>query len=956
MVPLDDPLASAPLIPGGISQNTPEAFGLYAHVWSQPDGIQVLQYYGDFSLHLGERRLKSQDSVIWMQKSSWEATQYYHYEVYLSGFASVREAADTVTTGPVLFVTFNSTQALVPEADVFTGASSEETPLYQEATRIRQSIRAGAPPGAQEFEVTRPGQPIIPRPKARPIVRYSSRDPVVYDDEAGVLTATGDVHISQGLLNSDEFLEIRANAAVLFLARRDSEEHALEAAAPPTTGPAPALEPFPAENAVRDRNDPALGSVGFGDGVGGTVTGAYLQGDVVLTRGDRMIRASELYYDFENDRALILDAVMRAVAPGRNLPIYVRADQVRQLSTTEYFARKAAVTTSEFYTPHVHIGADRVYLTDATPRDEAGRITNFVAGRYRMYDTTVNVEGVPVLYWPYTAGDFRQTESPLQNVRMGYSDDFGATFQSKWYLFNLLGLERPQGVEALLRLDYFSERGPGAGLDVDYETEDSYGLFRGYYIHDTGSDNLGPFRDNEPDTENRGRFTLRHRQFLPDNWQLTVEASYVSDPTFLEEYFNAEFEEGKEQETLLYLKKQEDNWAFSALAQWRVLDFLTQTEHLPDTAFHWIGEPLAEIASFYSESRLGFVRYKPDDRRVFDDSEGILFRSRVNTYESDLTFRGTTRNEIDLPIKLGDGNIVPFIMGRTGYWDNSAAESALGRAFGQIGVRMGTQFWRLFENVISRLFDVDGVRHVVRPQATAWLSASNVDSIELFPFDQGVETVDDFYGTSLALRQAWQTKRGPPGATRIVDWMIFDIELNLFGDTPRHELPIGRFYDSRPENSIARNHVRTDFIYRISDTTAILSESNWDLTDGSMDLFNLSYAVERTPRFSYFVGYRRIGDTESNLLGAGMNYELNVKHRLALRGYYDLDRGEMETFDVTVIRKWPRWYTAVTFGLNNIEEDIGLSFSIWPEGAPTAVIGGRRYTSVAESTGIRPED
>lgn len=954
LVPLDDPYADLPLLPGGINRSTPELFGDYAHVWSLPDGTQVLQYFGDFSLDLGDRSLKSQDAVVWMQKSRWENLDYYHFDVYLSRFAVVRDTAGTVTTGPVLFVTFNTLTPAVPEADVFTGASSESTPLYEEAARIRQMVQAGPPSlGNEGPQVIRPGErPADQRPKARPTVRHRARDEV-YDDQQGVITATGDVYISQGLVDSSQVLEIKAEAAVLFLARREPAG----SEAPPPTTTAPALEPFPTESVPDPRGQDRPGVVGFGGDMQAAVSGAYLKGDVVMTRGDRLIRASELYYDFENDRALVLDVVMRATAPGRNLPIYVRAAQVRQLSTTEYFARKAQITTSEFYTPHVHIGADRVYLTDSTPRDQAGQITNFEAGRYRAYDTTLNLEGVPVAYWPFSAGDFRRTESPLRRARFAYSDDFGATFQSQWYLFNLLGLERPQGLDAILRTDYFSKRGPGIGLDLDYETENSYGLFRGYYIHDTGEDNLGPYRDGEPDTENRGRLTLRHRQFLPQGWELTLEASYISDPNFLEEYFNAEFEEGKEQETLLYLKKQQDNWAFTTLAQWRVLDFLTQTEHLPDTGFHLAGEPLAELASFFNESHLGFVRYQPDNRRLIEDP-GILplAKGRMNDFESDITFRGDTRNELDLPIKLGDASVVPFAMARTGYWDSSPYEGSVGRAFGQVGVRTGTQLWRLYENAGSELLDVRGLRHILKPEATAWLSASNQNSLDLYPFDSGIESIDDFYGSSLALRQAWQTKRGPLGQQRVVDWVRFDVELNVFGNQPRHELPIGRFYDSRPEDSIARNHVRTDFMYRISDSTAVLSESNWDLTDGDMDLFTLSYAVERTPRFSYFVGYRRIGDTNSNLVGGGLNYEINAKHRFAVRSYYDLDRGETESFDISIIRRFPRWYAALTFGLDNIEEDVSIGLSVWPEGAPQAVIGSRRFTSLSESTGIRPED
>ena len=145
-------------------------------------------------------------------------------------------------------------------------------------------------------------------------------------------------------------------------------------------------------------------------------------------------------------------------------------------------------------------------------------------------------------------------------------------------------------------------------------------------------------------------------------------------------------------------------------------------------------------------------------------------------------------------------------------------------------------------------------------------------------------------------------------------------------------------------------------MYRISDTTTILSDSNFDLNDGNMDLFNLSYAVERTPRLSYFARYRRIADTDSNLLGAGANYVINEKHRLAVRAYYDIERSETEQFDITLVRKFPRWYAAFTFAMDRIDEDISVGLSLWPEGAPQAAIGNRRFTRLATSTGIRPED
>ncbi len=959
LLPLNDPEAVVPIAPAGLSRNVPELYGNYAQIWELDSDTQVIQYYGDFALHLGDRRLKGQEAVVWMQKSRWQAQTYYHYDVYLSQKAQVRDAGGTLTSGPELFVTFNSVEPPLIAADVTDRTSSADTKLYREATKTRQSLvlkpgRTTAPAQAEpqpgEMEVVDLGAPRLPEmPKVRPLVYYRADEEARGPEDKQIITATGHVYLSQGLVESGDFLEIRADSAVLFLAEPSPGE-----AQPAVEPAAPGLEPFPRERVGGAAEGAFPGNadeLGMPSGLSGAVAGVYLEGDVVLTRGERMIRASRLYYDFKNDRALILDAVMRAVAPSRDVPIYVRAAQVRQLSNTEYEATKAAISASEFHTPHVHLGAERVHLTDLSPRDESGRVSGIQAGRYRANDVTLNLDGVPIAYWPYATGDFRESETAIRSVRMAYSDDFGATFQSKWYLFNLLGIEKPQGVDALLRMDYFSDRGPGAGLDVDYETEDAFGLFRGYYINDTGEDSLGPIRSGEPDTENRGRITWRHRQLLGQGWELTLEGSYISDPNFLEEYFTREFEQGKDQETAIYLKKQQDNWAFTSLMNWRVLDWLTQTEHLPDVAFHWIGEPLAEIGSFYSETHAGLVRYRPDERRLWDTDRVV-----DNTNRTDVTVRGDTRNEVDFPIKLGDFNLVPYAVGRPGYWDGAYDGGAGGRLFGSAGVRGATQFWKLFEGVTSELLDVHGVRHIIRPEVTAWASASNRGSWELHPFDPGIETIDDFYGTSLAVRQKWQTKRGGPGNWTVVDWITFDVELNMFGDTPKNTLPIGRYYDWRPEESVARPHVRTDFMYRISDTTAVLSDTNFDLNDGTMDLFNISYAVERTPRLSYFFGYRRIHDTDSNLIGFGTNYQLNSKYSTALRTYYDIERSELEEFDISIIRKWPRWYTAITFGLDNIDENISLGFTLWPEGAPRMALGDKRLAAVAESTGIRPEE
>ena len=97
-------------------------------------------------------------------------------------------------------------------------------------------------------------------------------------------------------------------------------------------------------------------------------------------------------------------------------------------------------------------------------------------------------------------------------------------------------------------------------------------------------------------------------------------------------------------------------------------------------------------------------------------------------------------------------------------------------------------------------------------------------------------------------------------------------------------------------------------------------------------------------------GYRLIDETRSNLLGFGMNYRMTEKHTLTLRELFDLDEGDTLDFTIGLIRKLPRWFTALSFEVDEAEDDFGVSFSIWPEGLPGSGAGSRRFTGLADST------
>jgi hypothetical protein len=236
-----------------------------------------------------------------------------------------------------------------------------------------------------------------------------------------------------------------------------------------------------------------------------------------------------------------------------------------------------------------------------------------------------------------------------------------------------------------------------------------------------------------------------------------------------------------------------------------------------------------------------------------------------------------------------------------------------------------------------------------------WWAHSNADSGIISPFDEGIETIDDFYGFRAAVRQVWQTKRGAGEQRRTVDLLQFNLETGYFGgNVQEDEQSNGYANFIRPEDSRTRNYVAGDAIYRLSDTTSLLYDFNIDVGDWTLDRSNVSVAVERLPRLAYVFGWRTAHDLDMNLVGGGYNYKLNEKHITAARVWIDADRGELGELALVYIRKLPRWYFAVNFEIDEVFDDVSISFSLWPEGIPEWTLGSRRFTGLATSTGIRP--
>ncbi len=924
------PEVTADRNPSQLAQFTLSGDGLT--IWAEPDGTRLLVYKGNFTAQGPAQSLSSDRAVIWLKQTRRAGQIHSSLRLYLEGKVKVRESSGAVTTDEVLLSRLEVAGPLAIKAVQRTDQPQRDDPLYQRAVEtLRESgidepitaegiAKQDDPNNSKDDGDIEIGSVKVSR---GPVFMRGSMETCQSDNEfifTLVADDQGQVYVSQAATKSELLLEMQADAAVLFRNSDSSKE----------------------------------------DGeTGGTFAGVYLEGHVLIRQGERTIRAKKLYYDFRYGRALILDGVLRTIDKQRKVPLYMRGKEIRQLSETEFQAKKATLTSSDFERPDFHLAASRVQLSQRTRVDKQGRPILDEYLHVRADNLTMNIGWLPIFWWPVFVADLGRGELPIQSVKFGESASDGFGVETDWWLFRLLGLETPENVRAILGLDYMTKRGPAVRLEVDYKRDKYEGYFRGYLIDDHGQDQLSRSREDiEPLGNLRGRALLRHRHYLPQDWEMQLEASYISDPTWLEQYEEREFDTGKDQETPLYLKKQRQNWAFSMLTNSRLMDFISLTEHLPEGRFVLIGEPLGNIASGFVDVRGGVVSLRANN----------MFGPPL-PLESSKVLRGDARVELDLPLQLGGLKLVPYISARGTSWDDSPMAGGEGRYFATAGVRAGTQFWRVYDKAESRILDLYQIRHIIEPQVHIFGSTTNHDhgslGVELWPFDQDVEGLHNFSAVSVALLQTLQTKRGPPGARRSVDWLNLDVRATffdrqdpLFGSTDFSDsawptnmaraVPRGRWFDYRPENSIPRDHVQTDLSLRLSDTTMVFADATYGTRPQGFDRVNVGLAVTRSPRLSYFVADRFDRGLDMQVFTAGGTYRINEKYSLSGAHQLDFDNGRGLATSLSLVRKFPRWYLAVTVEVDETRDNSAITISIWPEGTPEVKIGARAVGGVVK--------
>ncbi|MHC4560679.1 MAG: hypothetical protein ACYS80_25645, partial [Planctomycetota bacterium] len=434
----------------------------------------------------------------------------------------------------------------------------------------------------------------------------------------------------------------------------------------------------------------------------------------------------------------------------------------------------------------------------------------------------------------------------------------------------------------------------------------------------------------------------------------------------LESFHRGEFNVGKEQETLVHMKRIEDNWGLAILSKVRINEFVDELEELPSAEFHWTGQSLLDDSlTFYSDTQIGRFRERYSENEPGGPQQ---FFSLI-----------TTRNELDLPIILGGSKVVPFVAGTVAYEDGLGFYSELDGGsgqredevwFGEAGVRVSSQpYWKVFPGVKSTIWDLNQLRHIIRPYLTAAVY-TETDSV--------IEQRDTL---NVGISQRLQTKRGTGDKMRTVDWMWLDMNVTWVNDSEDASTGADRFiwnkpfipllnrfntrlnprdrYDRRNGDIFGprRNYLGADYMWRLSDTTAVLSDLNYDIQSGVVQQYNVGFSHLRWPDLSYYIGSRYLrqidngfGEQGSNAFTFAATYVLDPRYTLVYSGQLDFDYGKTVRSDLMLIRQYHRIYCGITYSADASLDRQAIVFSVWPQGVPELAIGSGRYMGMGSST------
>ncbi len=638
--------------------------------------------------------------------------------------------------------------------------------------------------------------------------------------------------------------------------------------------------------------------------------------DVIVTGNVRIYREGKL---ITTDRAVFnleTNDITAAAVRGDSPPFRFEGTSFQNIQNSKgYIIRNGNFTTSDSSHPDWHIRATKVRIY---PDDRA------VFENAKLYIGETPVFWFPYLYQPLTkANAFLFTP--------GYSSIWGAYFLSS-YSFPLT-----ENTFGTVRLDYRSERGPAIGFDTEWTTgerKQNWGRFRSYFLSDSNPGLNKTALTREPIDADRYRVSFQARQYLTEDIYASVDINKLSDARFLQDFYEGEFRDTPQPDNMVAITKLGSDYELSLIARAQLNEFFDVTERTPELALDIVEQPFLNSKFFYQgETSVGHYRRDFADGSLNGDYGATRFDSfhqwiRPYVYDGWLSIvpkagiRGTWYSD--------SGPIVPVTETETSTLSDGSQktvshtfqrlqkEGAVFRPAANVGLELSYKASKAWEDVQSRAWGLDGLRHVMQPYAEFSFVKSGTDNKDILQFDRiqrntqpppydfptfnTLDSIEDWNVVRLGVHNRLQTRRD----NTTINWF----EMDTFFDV-RFDLPnFGLEPDPGTFSNIV-NRMRWSPLSWVNFTL----DCQLPLLDHGFTEVNTRAVFFVNDKLQFNVGHRYINDNilfqDSSLLDFSAYYRLNDNWAFSLREAYEFTDNLLESQRYEIHRDLSSWVASL---------------------------------------------
>ncbi len=669
----------------------------------------------------------------------------------------------------------------------------------------------------------------------------------------------------------------------------------------------------------------------------------------VLVRGN--VRIYREGHTFVGDRAvynLETKQLRAANFRGDFFPFRFTSEALTSMGTNEYLLKNASLTTSDSSKPDYYLRARtvRIYSKD-----------HVVFTNVALY-----VGKTPVFWWPYLYQSLDQDSS--FSLAPGYRSNWGT------YLLYSQNFPISDSIVGRARLDLRSSRGAAAGLEADYKskTNQSWAKLRTYVIDDSTpgsykienatvthdpSTNTDTFRASKsiPINATRYRVNFQSKFYISDDIYSTINLNKLSDPKLLKDFMPGEYRLDPQPDNVVALTKLEENYTLTGIARMQLNKFFETTERLPEFTFDMKRTAILSSPVFY-EGETGVARLKrnfpsgtltPVDYSAtrLDSFHQFVLPTTVGGWLSIIPrigVRGTYYNTSGLQSE----NVTETIIDPTLQATNASLNAPLNPVTQTVTIHPNHQYGnetrgvfntgfeasfkasREYNDVQSRAWGLDGLRHVVQPYTDFSYVYSTKDPADftkgtgdILPFDRflasdqlpsftfpqftGVDSIANWTVWRLGVRNRLQTRRDD----QTINWLTLDSYFNVNIKAPAipglEQGTLSNFYNSLAFRPVPWMSLKVD-------SQIPLASQGFTEANTSMNFF-----VNKDLQLS--VGHRFLSGnpffTDSNLIHVSGYYRINENWGVSASESYEAKNHVLETQRYEIHRDLSSWIVSL---------------------------------------------